>query len=63
MVLSSLERSRTFSDPSYLIMSILFSDAKVIRDPQTLKSKGYGFVSYARREDAEKAIKLMNGQV
>lgn len=39
-----------------------FSDAKVIRDPQTLKSKGYGFVSYPERELAERAIEQMNGQ-
>ena len=39
-----------------------FSDAKVIRDPTTLKSKGYGFVSYPKREEAERAIEQMNGQ-
>jgi nucleolysin TIA-1/TIAR len=38
------------------------SDAKVIKDPQTLKSKGYGFVSYPKREEAERAIEQMNGQ-
>uniref|UniRef100_A0A0R3S4T1 RRM domain-containing protein n=1 Tax=Elaeophora elaphi TaxID=1147741 RepID=A0A0R3S4T1_9BILA len=37
------------------------SDAKVIRDATTLKSKGYGFVSYPKRE-AERAIEQMNGQ-
>jgi len=38
------------------------SDAKVIRDPQTLKSKGYGFCSFPKREEAERAIEQMNGQ-
>ncbi|KHJ48079.1 hypothetical protein D918_01346 [Trichuris suis] len=38
------------------------SDVKVIRDLQTLKSKGYGFVSFVTREDAERAIEQMNGQ-
>lgn len=38
------------------------SDAKVIRDVTTLMSKGYGFVSYPKREDAERAIEQMNGQ-
>ncbi|XP_013381004.1 nucleolysin TIAR isoform X3 [Lingula anatina] len=38
------------------------SDCKIIRDPQTLKSKGYGFVSFVRKVDAENAIKGMNGQ-
>ncbi|VDK64217.1 unnamed protein product [Onchocerca ochengi] len=39
------------------------SEAKVIRDPQTLKSRGYGFVSFSFKEDAEKAIEEMNGQM
>lgn len=34
----------------------------MIRDTQTLKSKGYGFVSYPKREEAERAIEQMNGQ-
>lgn len=38
------------------------SDAKVIRDVTTLKSKGYGFVSYPKRDEAERAIEQMNGQ-
>jgi len=38
------------------------SDCKIIRDPQTLKSKGYGFVSFVKKEDAENAIGGMNGQ-
>ncbi|CAI2346108.1 unnamed protein product [Caenorhabditis sp. 36 PRJEB53466] len=38
------------------------SDAKVIRDTNTNKSKGYGFVSYPKREEAERAIEQMNGQ-
>ncbi|KRZ44553.1 Nucleolysin TIAR, partial [Trichinella pseudospiralis] len=38
------------------------SDVKVIRDLQTLKSKGYGFVSYVSHDDAERAIEQMNGQ-
>lgn len=39
------------------------SEAKVIRDPQTMKSKGYGFVSFPLKESAEKAIEGMNGQM
>lgn len=38
------------------------SDCKVIRDPQTHKSKGYGFVCFVHKEDAEMAIAGMNGQ-
>ncbi|CAG9537351.1 unnamed protein product [Cercopithifilaria johnstoni] len=39
------------------------SEAKVIRDPQTLKSRGYGFVSFPLKKSAEKAIEKMNGQM
>jgi nucleolysin TIA-1/TIAR len=40
----------------------VISDCKVIRDPQTHKSKGYGFVCFVNKEDAEMAIVGMNGQ-
>ncbi|KAF7280798.1 hypothetical protein GWI33_005495 [Rhynchophorus ferrugineus] len=38
------------------------SDCRVVRDPQTLKSKGYGFVSFIKKGEAESAIAAMNGQ-
>nr|XP_040576672.1 nucleolysin TIA-1-like [Lepeophtheirus salmonis] len=38
------------------------SDCRVVRDPQTLKSKGYGFVSFTKKVEAESAITVMNGQ-
>lgn len=38
------------------------SDCKVIRDTQTQLSKGFGFVSFVRKEDAENAIIGLNGQ-
>ncbi|XP_044765661.1 nucleolysin TIA-1 isoform X2 [Coccinella septempunctata] len=38
------------------------SDCRVVRDPQTLKSKGYGFVSFVKKSEAESAIAAMNGQ-
>ncbi|XP_065211433.1 nucleolysin TIAR isoform X2 [Planococcus citri] len=38
------------------------SDCRVVRDPQTLKSKGYGFVSFSKKSEAESAIAAMNGQ-
>jgi len=38
------------------------SDAKVIREPGTLRSKGYGFISFPIREDAQRAIEEMNGK-
>jgi len=38
------------------------SDCRVVRDPQTQKSKGYGFVSFVKKMEAENAIAAMNGQ-
>ncbi|CAI2356403.1 unnamed protein product [Caenorhabditis sp. 36 PRJEB53466] len=38
------------------------SEAKVIRDAQTQKSKGYGFVSFPNKQNAESAIAGMNGK-
>lgn len=38
------------------------SDCRVVRDPTTLKSKGYGFCSFVKKEDAQTAIEQMNGQ-
>lgn len=38
------------------------SDVKVMKDPVNSKPKGYGFVSFIRKEDAMNAIEQMNGQ-
>ena len=38
------------------------SDCRVVRDSHTYKSKGYGFVSFLVKQDAELAITNMNGQ-
>lgn len=38
------------------------SNCRIVRDPQTLKSKGYAFVSFVKKNDAESAIQAMNGQ-
>ena len=38
------------------------SNCRIVRDPQTLKSKGYAFVSFVKKSDAEAAISAMNGQ-
>ncbi|XP_077992537.1 cytotoxic granule associated RNA binding protein TIA1-like isoform X2 [Glandiceps talaboti] len=38
------------------------SDARVVKDLQTNKSKGYGFVSFVNKVEAENAIKGMSGQ-
>lgn len=38
------------------------SDCKIVRESQSNKSKGYAFISFVRKEDAENAIQSMNGQ-
>ncbi|CAG9860238.1 unnamed protein product [Phyllotreta striolata] len=38
------------------------SNCRIVRDPQTLKSKGYAFVSFVKKAEAENAIQSMNGQ-
>jgi len=38
------------------------SDARVMRDPNTNRSRGYGFVAFRRKEDAERAMSEMNGE-
>lgn len=32
-----------------LSLFLSYSDCRVVRDPQTLKSKGYGFVSFIKK--------------
>lgn len=38
------------------------SDVKIMKDPHTLQHKGYGFISFVNKVDAETAIASMNGQ-
>lgn len=38
------------------------SDCKVVKDSGSTKSKGYGFVSFVQKLDAQSAIEQMNGQ-
>ena len=37
------------------------SDAKVITERETGRSRGFGFVTYSKNEDAAKAVQTMNG--
>ena len=39
------------------------TDAKIIADARSGCSKGYGFITFARTEDAAAAIEGMNGKV
>jgi nucleolysin TIA-1/TIAR len=38
------------------------SDTKIMKDPHTLVHKGYGFISFVNKAEAEAAIAAMNGQ-
>lgn len=38
------------------------SEARITRDPATNRSKGYGFVSFRIKEDADRALREMNGE-
>lgn len=38
------------------------SNCRIVKDPQTLKSRGYAFVSFVKKSEAENAIQAMNGQ-
>lgn len=38
------------------------SNCRIVRDSHTLKSKGYAFVSFVKKAEAENAIQAMNGQ-
>ncbi|CAA7036781.1 unnamed protein product [Microthlaspi erraticum] len=38
-------------------------DARLIRDPETQRPKGFGFVTYESEDDARKAIKSLDGKI
>ena len=37
-------------------------DVKIMKDPHTMVHKGYGFISFVNKLEAETAIAQMNGQ-
>ncbi|KAI0032346.1 hypothetical protein K488DRAFT_50116 [Vararia minispora EC-137] len=47
---------------TFSAFGVMATTAKIARDPQTGKSKGYGFVSYTDFESSDAAIESMNGQ-
>ena len=59
---SFVDRERRHERSNLTFVLSYSSDCRVVRDPQTLKSKGYGFVSFTKKVEAENAIALMNGQ-
>jgi len=47
---------------TFSIFGILIAAPKIMRDPETGLSKGYGFINYDSFEAADAAIEAMNGQ-
>jgi len=47
---------------TFSAFGVMATTAKIARDPQSGKSKGYGFVSYTDFESSDAAIESMNGQ-
>lgn len=40
-----------------------FSSVVVVKDRETQRSRGFGFITYCRPEDAKDAMRAMNGEV
>ncbi|XP_006418974.2 cold-inducible RNA-binding protein isoform X2 [Eutrema salsugineum] len=38
-------------------------DARLIRDPETQRPKGFGFVTFESEDDAQKALKSLDGRI
>ncbi|GMY10791.1 organelle RRM domain-containing protein 6, chloroplastic-like [Fagus crenata] len=38
-------------------------EARLVKDPSTQRPKGFGFVTYESEEEAQKALKAMNGRI
>ncbi|KAJ9221565.1 hypothetical protein DTO027B5_2812 [Paecilomyces variotii] len=53
----------TESLTEYFSQSYVIKHATVVLDPETKQSKGYGFVSFADLEDAQRALEEFNGSV
>ena len=43
-----------------VIVFEFFRDCRVVRDPQTLKSKGYGFVSFVKKSVSVSAVRSLD---
>lgn len=62
LIINYLPQTMTQDEIKDLFGSIgAIESCKLVRDKTTGQSLGYGFVNYLRTEDADKAVKTMNG--
>ncbi len=62
LIINYLPQTMTQDEIKDLFGSIgAIESCKLVRDKTTGQSLGYGFVNFIRTEDAEKAVKAMNG--
>lgn len=62
LIINYLPQTMTQDEIKDLFSSIgSIESCKLVRDKTTGQSLGYGFVNFLRLEDAEKAVKSMNG--
>ncbi len=62
LIINYLPQTMTQDEIKDLFGSIgTIESCKLVRDKTTGQSLGYGFVNFLRTEDAEKAVKTMNG--
>ena len=62
LIINYLPQTMTQDEIKDLFGSIgAIESCKLVRDKTTGQSLGYGFVNFVRIEDAEKAVKTMNG--
>lgn len=62
LIINYLPQTMTQDEIKDLFGSIgAIESCKLVRDKTTGQSLGYGFVNFIRTEDAEKAVKSMNG--
>lgn len=62
LIINYLPQTMTQDEIKDLFSSIgAIESCKLVRDKATGQSLGYGFVNFNRTEDAEKAVKTMNG--
>ena len=48
---------------TFSAFGVIISTPKIMRDPETGESRGFGFVSFNCFEASDRAIESMNGQV